>query len=124
MAISSTSFSCSHHRCKFQKPFGIHFNACNTSSCCLDTLNALGIMMSQSWIYQGLEAISAAVNVSLYKAVLCLPWSGRHDNMNIHFVAYQQHIDNLNHFDSGTIGTIFIHNSPLVVMPFNSAYQA
>lgn len=123
MAISTASYACSHHRCKFQKLLGIYFNACDTSARGLDTLHALGISMSQSWIYQGLEALSEAANKALREAIVVFPWSGGHDNMNIASRAYQQRLDNANHFDSGTIATVFIHHSPDTVCPSNKSYQ-
>ncbi|KAJ3557664.1 hypothetical protein NM688_g1349 [Phlebia brevispora] len=123
MSISTASFNRSHHRCRFQKLMGIYFKACGTSARGLDTLSALGISMSLTWIYDGIMALSVSAKQSLRQAIELYPWTGGHDNINIRFKTYQQRLNNPTHFDSGTIGTIFIHKAPDAFLPCPLAYR-
>ncbi|KAJ3540349.1 hypothetical protein NM688_g6238 [Phlebia brevispora] len=122
-AISLASFNCSHHCCKLQKLLGLYFKSCSTSAHGIDTLSSLGISMSLSWIYSGLEAISAASRDKMCRLMDQYPWTAGHDNINVHFKTYQQCLDNSRHFDSGTIATVFIHKAPDAVAPDNRAYR-
>ncbi|KAF7800317.1 hypothetical protein EIP86_011567 [Pleurotus ostreatoroseus] len=121
-AVASASFSRSHHRCKYQKLMGIYFKACGTAARGIDTLSSLGMSMSQTWIYDGIKAISVAARDEMRDAISKYPWTGGHDNINIRRKAYQQRLDNLSQFDSGTLATIFVHKAPDAVMPNNRAY--
>jgi hypothetical protein len=56
--ISMASMSRSHHRCKLAKLLTIYFRSCGLSTKAFDTLHALGITMSQKWVYTGINALS------------------------------------------------------------------
>ena len=83
----------------------------------LDTLHTLSITMSQKWLYRGIEALSACAQLDMAEDVARNPWFGIHDNVNIPFRVYQQHLDNQSHFDSGTAGTVVIINDPACIPP-------
>jgi len=116
--ISMASLSRSHHRCKLAKLLTIYFKSCGLAAKAFDTLHALGITMSQKWVYRGINALTMQQQVMLLKDVKKYPWFGVHDNVNIPFKAFQQRIDNQNHFDSGTAATILVlKNNPLARWP-------
>jgi hypothetical protein len=110
--ISMASFSRSHHRCRLAKLLSIYFKSCGLATKAFDTLHALGITMSQKWVYDGIERISAQQNTKLLKDIESFPWFGVHDNVNIPFRAFQQRLTNQSHFDSGTAATIIVIKDP------------
>lgn len=73
--------------------------------------------MSQKWVYTGINALTRQQQVLLLEDIKKYPWFGVHDNINIPFRAFQQRIENQNHFDSGTAATILVLKSPLARWP-------
>lgn len=118
------SYSRSQRRCKFQKLIAIYFKSCGLSAKAFDTANALGISMSQRWTYDGTKTLACTAQQSLREDIEEYPWFGSHDNLNRRQRAYQQRLDNQNHFESGVAGTIYIIKDPDVVRPSLSAYNA
>src|SRR6266487_891763 len=115
--ISMASYSRSHHRCKLQKLLTIYFKSCGLGAKAFDTLNALGISMSQKWAYSGIEKLSQAARDKLVNDVKTYPWFGTHDNLNLGFKVYEQRLSNQRHFDSGTAATVIIIKDPDCVPP-------
>ena len=115
--ISMASMSRSHHQCKLAKLLTIYFRSCGLSAKAFDTLHALGITMSQKWVYTGINALARQQQVMLLEDIKKYPWFGVHDNINVPFRAFQQRIGNQNHFDSGTAATILVLKSPLARWP-------
>ncbi len=115
--ISMASMSRSHHRCKLAKLLTIYFRSCGLSAKAFDTLHALGVTMSQTWVYKGINALAEQQQVLLLEDIKKYPWFGVHDNINIPFRAFEQRIGNQNHFDSGTAATILVLKSPLARWP-------
>ena len=104
--ISMALMSHSHHQCKLAKLLMIYFRSCGLSAKAFDTLHALGITMSQKWVYQGIDTLARQQQVLLLEDIKKYLWFGIHDNINIPFRAFQQRIGNQNHFDSGTAATM------------------
>src|SRR6266487_915784 len=96
------SLSRSHHRCKLAKLLTVYFKSCGLATKAFDTLHALGITMSQKWVYDGIETLSSQIQLELLKDIEKFPWFGTHDNVNIPFKIFQQRLNNQSHFDSGT----------------------
>jgi hypothetical protein len=115
--ILMAAMSRSHHRCKLAKLLTVYFRSCGLSAKAFDTLHALGITMSQKWVYRGINALAQQQQVQLLEDIKKYPWFGIYDNVNIPFRAFQQRIGNQNHFDSGTAATILVLKSPLARWP-------
>ncbi len=111
------SLSRSHHRCKLAKLLTIYFKSCGLAAKAFDTLHALGITMSQKWVYKGIDALADQQQVLLLDDIKKYPWFGMHDNINIPFRVFEQRLSNQNHFDSGTAATILILKNPLTRWP-------
>jgi hypothetical protein len=73
--------------------------------------------MSQKWPYDGIEALSKCARLDMARNIARYPWFGIHNNVNIPFCIYQQHLDNQSHFDSGTAGTIIVINDRACIPP-------
>ena len=119
LSISQMAFSRSHHNSKLQKLFTLHFKAAGTSARALDTLSALGVTMSQSWSYDGIDTIAIHTQDAMRDANTRFAYALGHDNLNIPFNVQQQRNDpkHQKHFDNGTVGVNFVHTSPFAVMP-------
>ena len=115
--ISMASFSHSHHHCRLAKLLSIYFKSCGLAAKGFDTLHTLSITMSQKWVYDGIETLSAQQNTKLLKDIKSFPWFGVHDNVNIAFKAFQQRLSNQSHFDSGTAATIIVIKDPNACRP-------
>jgi hypothetical protein len=113
--ISMASMSRSHHQCKLAKLLTIYFRSCGLSAKAFDTLHALGITMSQKWVYTGINALARQQQVMLLEDIKKYPWFGVHDNINVPFRAFPQRIGNQNHFDSGTAATILVLKNPYLI---------
>jgi hypothetical protein len=115
--VSIASMSRSHHQCKLAKLLTIYFRSCGLSAKAFDTLHALGLTMSQKWVYRGVATLAQQQQVQLLEDIKKYPWFGTHDNINIPFRTFQQRIGNQNHFDSGTAATILVLKTPLARWP-------
>ena len=111
--ILMASMARSHHQCKLAKLLTIYFRSCGLSAKAFDTLHALGITMSQKWVYRGINTLTQQQQVLLLEDIKKYPWFGVHDNINVPFRAFQQRTGNQSHFDSGTAATILVLKSPL-----------
>jgi Family of unknown function (DUF6589) len=112
MMTTMATFSCSQHSCKIQRLNTIYFKSCGLAARGFDTLHSLGITMCQKTAYRCIEELSTMAHVSLLSDITNFPWFGCHDNINIPFRAYEQRLNNRDHFDSGTVATIFITKNP------------
>ena len=71
-----------------------------------------------------IERLSNAARRALLSAIQTSPWLLVYDNLNIAMKAYEQRLDNLSHFDSGTAGTIFVFKDPAAPqLPMTSEMQ-
>ncbi|THH33077.1 hypothetical protein EUX98_g1090 [Antrodiella citrinella] len=100
--VAVASFCRSHKNCKLAKLLTVYFNSCGISAKAFDTLNALGLTMSQKWAYDGLQHLAESACLDLLRDIRTFPFLGTHDNLNRTFKAYEQRLANSNHFDSGT----------------------
>ena len=117
------SFSRSHHVNKITKLLTVYFKSCGLATKAFDTLNALGITMSQKWSYTAIEQLAKRLQDSLHNDINRNPWFGTHDNVNIPFKVYEQRLGHQSHFDSGTAATIIILKDPAAVRPDAHAYR-
>jgi hypothetical protein len=118
------SFSRSHRHNRIPRLITIYFKSCGIAARALDTLHALGIMLSQRWALNGIEALSEAAHENMAVDMKNYPWFGVHDNLNLAFRVYEQRLSNQNHFDSGTAGTIIVIKDPNCTPPdFFSAQE-
>ena len=90
----------------------LYFKSCGLATKAFDTLNALGITMSQQWAYSAIEHLAKCGQLSLQKDIKKYPWFGTHDNINIPLKVYEQTLSNQSHFDSGTAATIIVLKDP------------
>lgn len=124
MAIAMMSYGRSQRRNLVQKLLSIFLKAGGLAARSNDTTHALGITMSQKWIYTGTNKIAQAQREERDRQMAIYPWFGGHDNLNIGFKVYQQRVDSQNHFDSGTAATIYVVTDPAAVAPDPVAAQA
>lgn len=115
--ISMAPMSHSHHWCKLAKLLTIYFRSCSLSAKAFNTLHALGITISQKWVYMGINALTQQQQVQLIEDIKKYLWFGIHNNINIPFRAFQQWLKNKNHFDSRTAVIISVLKNPLVCWP-------
>jgi hypothetical protein len=73
--------------------------------------------MCQKWVYTGIDTLAEQQQVLLLEDIKKYPWFSIHDNINVPFRAFQQWIENQNHFDSGTTATILVLKTPLAHWP-------
>lgn len=104
--ISIASYSRSNRNNLLQRLMGIYLRSCGTSAKAFDTLNAIGVTMSQKWVYSALELLSQGKEDDLRYDIENFPWFGVHDNVNFAFRVFEQRSGHQNHFDSGTAGLI------------------
>lgn len=124
MAIAMMSFGRSQRRNLVQKLLSVFLKAGGLAARSNDTTHAIGVTMSQKWIYAGTNKIAEAQREERNREMAAHPWFGSHDNLNIGFKVYQQRVDNKNHFDSGTAATIYVIKDPAVVAPDPVTAQA
>jgi hypothetical protein len=117
MMVSIAALSRLHNNSKIAKLLTIYFKSCGMSAKAFDTLHALGITMSQKWVYSAIEQLSQNVRTAMMDDIKTFPWFDSHDNLNLPFKVYDQRISNQSHFDSGTAATIFITKDPQVICP-------
>jgi hypothetical protein len=110
--ISMASLSRSYKQCKLAKLLTIYFKSCGLAAKAFDMLHALGIMMSQKWVYDSIKILSMQQHTKLLKEIRNFPWFGVHDNINIPFKVFQQQLSKWSHFDSGTAATIIVLKDP------------
>ena len=97
--------------------------ACGTGAQGLDTLSALGVSISQNWVYKGIRNIAGASRVSLLRDIKKYPWTLSYDNINVRMKKFQQRLENRTSFDSGTVGVVYVHTSPEASRPDAAAYR-
>ncbi|EMD36367.1 hypothetical protein CERSUDRAFT_95685 [Gelatoporia subvermispora B] len=73
--------------------------------------------MSQKWAYDGILVLAQSSRQSLLSNIKVYPWGGVYDNLHVRFLAYEQRLDNQNHFDCGTAATILINQDPHTTPP-------
>ena len=117
MMVSIAALSRSHNHSKLAKLLTIYFKSCGMSTKAFDTLHALGITMSQKWVYSAIDQLSQTVRTAMMEDMKKFPWFGSHDNLNLPFKVYDQRINNQSHFDSGTAATLFIIKDPHAIRP-------
>lgn len=108
MMIAIASFSRSQRRSRIQQLLTIYFRSCGLSAKAFDTLSALGITMSQKWVYSAVDTLSKAAIRQLTEDIQRYRWYVSHDNLNLSFRTYEQRINNKHGFDSGTAATVFV----------------
>lgn len=123
MSIAMAQFSRSHHRCRVQKFLTMYFRSNSLSAKGYDTGNALGLTMSHSWLFNGVEKIAERSIASLRNNIKKFKFRGTYDNINMRFVSYEQHLDNKTHFDSGAAATIYMIKDPSAVPPDTEVYR-
>ena len=97
----------------------IYFQSCGLSAKAFDTLHTLRLIISQKWIYIGINALAQQQQALLVEKIKMYPWFDIYDNINILilFRAFQQQVENQNHFDNGTVATILVLKNPLACWP-------
>ena len=63
MMVSIAALSRSRNHSKIAKLLTIYFKSCRTSTKAFDTLHALGMTMSQKWVYSAIDPQSKVVRV-------------------------------------------------------------
>ncbi|KAI0717717.1 hypothetical protein C8T65DRAFT_518477, partial [Cerioporus squamosus] len=122
--ISMASYSRSNRNNLLQRLIAIYLKSCGTAAKAFDTLNAIGLSMSQKWVYDALELIAKQKEAELQLEITRYPWLGSHDNLNFRHRVFEQRSDHHSSFDSGTAGTIYIIKDPNAVPPDAAAYRA
>jgi hypothetical protein len=117
------SYSRSHNRCKIPKLLTVYFKSSGLAAKAFDTLNALGLTMSQKSAYDAIKGLCDRLQKQLHNDIETYPWFGTHDNINLPFRVYEQRLHNQSHFDSGTAATIIIVKDPTAVRPDLQAFQ-
>jgi hypothetical protein len=79
--IAMSSYSRSHHHCKIPKLLTVYFKSCGLATKVFDTLNALGISMSQKWAYDTIDDLSTRVRQQMRDDIRTYPWFGTHNNI-------------------------------------------
>ena len=97
----------------------IYFQSCGLSTKAFNILHTLRLIMSQKWIYIGINALAQQQQALLVEKIKMYPWFDIHDNINIFipFRAFQQQVENQNHFDGETVATILVLKNPLTHWP-------
>ncbi|KAI0692067.1 hypothetical protein C8T65DRAFT_745287 [Cerioporus squamosus] len=119
--IAITSYTRSNRNSLLQRLVAIYLKSCGTSAKAFDTLNALGISMSQKWVYGALEILSARQEAAMRVDISQFPWIGSHDNLNFRNRVFEQRSDHHSTFDSGTAGTIYIIKDPAAILKLEAA---
>lgn len=128
MLVNTLQYTRSHNANAWTKPLTLYLKYKGASAKALDFMHTLGITMSHSWSVRAFRKISARALEQLREMVRVHPWRIGHDNLNLPFVAYSQRLNNQSHFDSGTVGSIFIKPSaprepPLSAMELREAQR-
>ncbi|TCD71585.1 hypothetical protein EIP91_007332 [Steccherinum ochraceum] len=118
MAIAMCSFSRSHHSCKIPKLLTVFFKACGLSTKAFDTLNALGITLSQKSSYRTIRTIASQADRAMLADIKRYPCFASHDNLNRSNKVFEKRVDNVSTFDSGTCGSVIVIKDPYAV-PIN-----
>ncbi|KAI0756508.1 hypothetical protein C8Q80DRAFT_1051872, partial [Daedaleopsis nitida] len=121
--IVIASFTRSNWNNTIQRLLAIYLKSCGTAAKAFDTLSAVGLSMSQKWVYNALEAISEAAHKQRDMELAVYPYLGTHDNVNFRFRTFEQRSDHHSHFDSGTAGTIYVIKDPYVIRPQSKFYH-
>ena len=116
MMVSIAALSRSKSNAKIVKLLTVYFKSCGMSTKAFDTLHALGITMSQKWVYSAIDKLYQNVQNTMRDDLKNFPWFGSHDNLNLPFKVYEQRITQ-SHFDSGTAATIFVIKDPSAIRP-------
>lgn len=112
MCIASASFCRSHRRSRLQQPLTLAFYDSGLGERSLDTLNALFLSMSPSWLHRVLDTLSEKETEAMLAAIKKYLLSIGYDNINALTTVVQQRVTNRQKFESGTVGAIHVHTSP------------
>src|SRR6202050_1775704 len=108
MIISMLSYTRSHHRSRFQKLFAIYLKFRGLLAKGFYTPHALALTMSHKWTGNAVGRISKRAMEEVVKLMQLFPWLISHDNVQIQFRVFSQHLDNQGEFGNGTAATVYI----------------
>ena len=124
MIILMLSYTRSHRRARFQKMFAIYLKFRGLSAKGFDTLHALALTMSHKWTGNVVGRISHEAMKEVVRLMQIFPWLILHDNLQIPFRVFSQHLDNQGEFGNGTAATVYIkQNADVLPDTINSALK-
>ncbi|KAJ7715954.1 hypothetical protein DFH07DRAFT_785521 [Mycena maculata] len=88
--------------------FAIYFKFRGLSAKGFDTLHAIGLTMSNKWMGNAVDRISAEGMAVMKQLMNKFPWIMSYDNALIPFRVFSQRIDKKSSQGSGTAGTVYI----------------
>ncbi|TFY64228.1 hypothetical protein EVJ58_g2764 [Rhodofomes roseus] len=117
LIISILAYRRNRYANRLQRLWAIYFKFKGLSAKGCDTLHALGIIMSTKWVTDAVSGLSQEAMDEAQALVSALQYIVSHDNMQVSFRVFSQHLDQHAEFGSGTAGTLYIRKDAPPIDP-------